>query len=69
MFGVGDPRSTGLGTNLARPDGSTTGLSQLSPKLSAKRLALLKEVVPEAAAHALAVQLQLRPPMLVSSNM
>ena len=48
MFGVGDPVSTGLVANLARPRGNVTGLSQLSPELSAKRLALLAEVVPRA---------------------
>jgi putative ABC transport system substrate-binding protein len=47
MFGVGDPVSTGLVASLARPGGHITGLSQLSPELSAKRLALLKEVSPE----------------------
>ena len=46
MFGVGDPVATGLVSNLTRPGGNITGLSQLSPELSAKRLALLKEVVP-----------------------
>jgi len=47
MFGVGDPVSTGLVASLARPGGNITGLSQSSPELSAKRLALLKEVIPE----------------------
>jgi putative tryptophan/tyrosine transport system substrate-binding protein len=47
MFGVGDPVSTGLVGSLTRPGGNVTGLSQLSPELSAKRLALLKEVVPK----------------------
>jgi putative ABC transport system substrate-binding protein len=47
MFGVGDPVSTGLVASLARPGGNITGLSQISPELSAKRLALLKEVIPE----------------------
>src|SRR5262245_14978612 len=48
MFGVGDPVATRLVDNLTRPGGNITGLSQLSPELSAKRLALLKEAVPGA---------------------
>jgi putative tryptophan/tyrosine transport system substrate-binding protein len=47
MFGVGDPVSTGLVANLARPGGNVTGLSQLSPELSTKRLALVREIIPE----------------------
>ncbi len=47
MFGVGDPVATGFVASLARPGGNITGLSQISPELSAKRLALLKEVIPE----------------------
>lgn len=46
MFGVADPVATGLVANLARPGGNITGLSQLSPELSAKQLALLKELIP-----------------------
>lgn len=48
MFGVGDPVATRLVPSLTRPGGNVTGLSQLSPELSAKRLALLKEAVPGA---------------------
>jgi ABC-type uncharacterized transport system substrate-binding protein len=36
----------GLATNLARPGGNLTGITILSPELSAKRLELLKEVRP-----------------------
>jgi ABC-type uncharacterized transport system substrate-binding protein len=46
MVGVGDPVATGFVASLARPGGNITGLSQLSPELSAKRLDLIKEVVP-----------------------
>jgi putative ABC transport system substrate-binding protein len=46
MFGVGDPVATGFVASLARPGGNITGLSQLSPEPSGKRLDLLKEVVP-----------------------
>jgi putative ABC transport system substrate-binding protein len=46
MVGVGDPVATGLVASLARPGGNITGLSQLSPELSGKRLDLFKEVVP-----------------------
>jgi putative ABC transport system substrate-binding protein len=42
----GDPIATGLVASLARPIENITGLSQMSPELSAKRLELLKEVVP-----------------------
>ena len=45
----GDPIGSGLIPSLARPGGNLTGLAALSSKLSAKRLALLKEVVPTAA--------------------
>ena len=46
MVGVGDPVAIGFAASLSRPGGNITGLSQLSPELSAKRLDLLKEVVP-----------------------
>ena len=45
----GDPVGSGLITSVTRPGGSVTGIATLSPKRSAQRLALLKEVVPRAA--------------------
>jgi len=53
MLVGGDPIGSGLLPSLARPDGNLTGLAGLSSKLSVKRLALLKEVVPAASRVAL----------------
>jgi putative ABC transport system substrate-binding protein len=44
----GDPVADGLIDSLARPGGNITGLTNISPQLSGKRLELLKEVVPRA---------------------
>jgi putative ABC transport system substrate-binding protein len=41
-----DPVETGFVASLARPGGNITGLSNISPELSAKRLELLKEAAP-----------------------
>jgi putative ABC transport system substrate-binding protein len=43
---IGDPLSSGIVTNLARPGGNITGCSLRVAELEAKRLQLLKEVVP-----------------------
>jgi putative ABC transport system substrate-binding protein len=48
MTNTADPVGTGLVGNLAHPDGNVTGLSTLSAELSAKRLELLREIVPAA---------------------
>jgi len=48
MVEVGDPVATGFVTNLARPGGNVTGVSNIAKDLTQKRLALLKEAVPRA---------------------
>jgi putative ABC transport system substrate-binding protein len=47
MVLVGDAVRSGLVASLARPGGNLTGLSLMLPEISAKRLQLLKEVVPK----------------------
>jgi putative tryptophan/tyrosine transport system substrate-binding protein len=46
MTSAGDPIGSGLVANLARPGGNVTGLSLMSPDLGAKRLQMLKELLP-----------------------
>jgi putative ABC transport system substrate-binding protein len=43
---AGDPLGTGLVASLAQPGGNITGLSNLATDLAAKRLELLREVLP-----------------------
>jgi putative tryptophan/tyrosine transport system substrate-binding protein len=43
---VGDPVASGLVLSLARPGGNVTGLSMLNTEISAKRVQLLREVLP-----------------------
>jgi len=46
MTVTGDPVAVGLVTNLARPGGNLTGASFFFPEMAAKRLQLLKELIP-----------------------
>jgi len=46
MTTIGDPVGAGVVASLARPGGNVTGLSLLATELSAKRVELLKEVLP-----------------------
>jgi putative ABC transport system substrate-binding protein len=46
MIAVGDPIAAGLVPNFARPGGNLTGNSLISADLVAKRMQILKEVVP-----------------------
>jgi len=47
MTFVSDPVGFGFVASLARPGGNITGLTNLGPDLSGKRLELLKEVLPQ----------------------
>jgi putative tryptophan/tyrosine transport system substrate-binding protein len=46
MTVTGDPVASGLVSNLARPGGNLTGASFFFPEIAAKRLQLLKELIP-----------------------
>jgi putative tryptophan/tyrosine transport system substrate-binding protein len=46
MIAAGDAVASGFVASLARPGGNITGLSNLRPELSGKRVELLKETVP-----------------------
>jgi putative ABC transport system substrate-binding protein len=48
LWGAGDPVRTGLVETLARPGGNVTGMSIVSTEIDAKRLSLLREVLPAA---------------------
>jgi putative ABC transport system substrate-binding protein len=55
MVGVADPVGLGLADSLARPGGNITGLSDFNAGVVAKRLELLREVVPSASRVAVLV--------------
>jgi putative ABC transport system substrate-binding protein len=46
MANIGDPVATGVVASIARPDGNITGQTFFNPELRAKRVELLKEVMP-----------------------
>jgi len=46
VFFAGDPVRAGLVASLARPGGNITGTSRVGPEIDAKRLALLRELLP-----------------------
>jgi putative ABC transport system substrate-binding protein len=48
MVAVGDPVGAGFVSNLARPGGNVTGTSNIVAELGSKRLAVMKELVPQA---------------------
>lgn len=45
---VGDPIGSGFVSNLARPGGNVTGISNMTGELASKRLSVLKDLVPGA---------------------
>jgi putative ABC transport system substrate-binding protein len=54
---IGDPVAGGVVESLARPTGNITGLSFFSPELEAKRIELLKELMPQLARVAVLLNL------------
>ena len=55
FMSVGDPVGVGLVPSLARPGGNITGISGITLPLTAKRLELLREVIPSAGNVALLI--------------
>jgi putative tryptophan/tyrosine transport system substrate-binding protein len=53
FVGAGDPLTLGIVASLARPEGNTTGVTDIFPSIAAKWLELLKEAVPDVSRVAL----------------
>lgn len=56
MAPAGDPVATGLVLSFARPGGNITGFTNMAAELSAKRLELLRELLPSLARVGLLIQ-------------
>jgi putative ABC transport system substrate-binding protein len=59
-----DPVKVGLVSNLSRPGGNATGISQFTSELEAKRLELLRELIPNARLIAILVKPDHAPQLL-----
>ena len=55
-MGGGDPVDLGIVNSLARPGGNVTGVTEISPELTGKRLELLKESFPKISSVAVLVR-------------
>jgi len=55
-MGGGDPIALGLVDSLARPGGNVTGITELAPDLTSKRLEILRETFPNASTVAVLVR-------------
>jgi putative ABC transport system substrate-binding protein len=58
---VADPVASGLVSNLARPEGNVTGITNIVPSIGAKWLQLLKEIAPAVTRAALLVNPDTQP--------
>jgi putative ABC transport system substrate-binding protein len=58
---IADPVASGLVSNLARPEGNVTGITNIVPSIGAKWLQLLKEIAPAVTRAALLVNPDTQP--------
>ena len=47
MAAIGEPVETGMVVSLAQPGGNVTGLSAFVTELTAKRIEIMREIVPK----------------------